>query len=84
MNDNYTIDEWIKLSKPLSKWKVLLDKYNCLKWKLSDTKEPGTKSSPNPMSQNVKHTRFHGILSSNQVLPKKKRTARGAKSKEKS
>ena len=84
MGDNYTIDEWTKLSKPLSKWKVFLDKYNCLKWKSSDITEPGTKLSQNPMSPKSKHTRFHGVLSSNQILPKKKRIARGTKSKEKS
>jgi len=84
MNDNYTIDEWIQLSKPLSKWTRILHRYNCLKWTSSDTKESGTKSSPNPMSPNGKHTKFHGILSSNQVLPKKKRIARGTKAKEKS
>lgn len=84
MGDTYSIDEWIKLSKPLSKWKVLIDKYNCFKWKLSDIKESGTKSSLNPMSLNVKHTRFHGILSRNKVLPKKKRTGNGTRSKEKS
>ena len=84
MNDNYTIDEWVRLSKPLSKWKVLLDKYNCLKWKSSDTTEPGIKLSPNPMSQNVKHTKLRGLLSNNQILPKKKRIVRGTKSKEKS
>lgn len=84
MNDNYTIDEWVKLSKPLSKWTLLLDKYNCLKWTSSDTTEPGIKLSPNPMSQSVKHTKLRGLLSNNQILPKKKRIVRGAKSKEKS
>ena len=84
MGDSYTIDEWTKLSKPPSKWKLLIDKYNCFKWKLSDIKENGTKSSLNPMSLSVKHTRFHGILSRNKVLPKKKRTGNGTRSKEKS
>jgi len=84
MNDSYTIDEWEKLSKPPSKWKLFLDKYNCFKWKSSGTKENGTKSSPNPMNRKSKHTKFHGVLSSNQILPKKKRTVRGTRSKEKS
>lgn len=84
MNDNYSIDEWIQLSKPPSKWKLLIEKYNCFKCKSSDIKESGIKSSPNPMSPKNKHTKFRGILSSNQILPKKKRIARGIKSKEKS
>ena len=84
MNDTYTIDQWNKLSKPPSKWKLLLDKYNCFKCKSSDMKESGIKSSQNPMNQSVKHTRFHGLLSRNKVLPKKKRTGNGTKSKEKS
>lgn len=84
MNDMYTIDEWEKLSKPPSKWKLWMNKYNCLKWKLSDIKESGIKSSPNPMSQNVKHTKFRGVLSNNQILPKKKRIVRGIRNKEKS
>jgi hypothetical protein len=83
MNDNYTIDEWAKLSKPLSKWKLFLDKYNYFKCKSSDIKDHGTKSSPNPMSPKSKHTKFHGILSNNQVLPKKKRIVRGMKAKDK-
>ena len=79
MNDTYTIDEWEQLSKPLSKWKVFISKYNCFKkqCKQSDTKESGTKSSPNPMSRNVKHFKLHGILSKTQAPPKKKRTVRG-------
>ena len=79
MNDTYTIDEWEKLSKPPSKWKLLVDKYNCFKCKSSDIKESGIKSSPNPMSPKSKHVRFHGVLSNNQVLPKKKRIARGSR-----
>jgi hypothetical protein len=84
MNDTYTIDEWEKLSKPPSKWKLWIHKYNCLKWKSSDIKESGIKSSPNPMSQNAKHTKFRGVLSNNQILPKKKRIVRGIRNKEKS
>jgi hypothetical protein len=84
MGDSYTIDEWVKLSKPLSKWTLWLHKYNCLKWKSSDIKEPGTKSLPNPMSQNTNHTKLRGLLSNNQILPKKKRIVRGIRSKEKS
>jgi hypothetical protein len=81
MNDTYTIDEWVELSKPPTKWKVFWEKHNCFKKKCkpSDTKENGTKSSPNPMSQNAKHSKFRGILSENHSLPKKKRTARGTK-----
>jgi hypothetical protein len=81
MNDTYTIDEWEQLSKPPSKWKLFWEKHNCFKKKCkpSDTKENGTKLSPNPMSQNVKHSKFRGILSENHSLPKKKRTARGTK-----
>lgn len=84
MGDSYTIDEWTKLSKPPSKWKLLINKYNCFKCKLSDIKENGTKSSLNPMSQKDKHTKFHGLLLRNKVLPKKKRIGNGARSKEKS
>lgn len=84
MNDTYTIDEWDMLSKPPSKWKLWISKYNCLKWKSSNTKENGIKSFPNPMSQSVKHTKFHGVLLSNRILPKKKRTVRGTRGKEKS
>lgn len=85
MKDNYTIDEWMKLSKPPSKWKIVFNKYNCFKCnRSSDIKENGTKSSPNPMNQNAKHSKFHGLLLRNRILPKKTRTARGTKNKEKS
>jgi hypothetical protein len=78
MKDNYTIDEWSKLSKPVSKWKLFWRRWFCFnKCESSDTKENGTKSSPNPMNQNAKHSKFRGILSANKILPKKKRTARG-------
>lgn len=84
MNDNYTIDEWMKLSKPPSKWKLFWDKHLCFKkCRQSDTKENGTKLSPNPMNRNVKHVRFHGILLSNQILPQKKRTKRGTNANKK-
>lgn len=81
MNDSYTIDEWEQLSKPPSKWKLFWDKHNCFKKKCKPSvmKENGTKLSPNPMNQNVKHSKFRGILSANHLLPKKKRTARGTK-----
>ncbi len=84
MNDTYSIDEWQKLSKPPSKWKLLLDKYNCFKCKPSVIKESGIKSSANPMSPKSNHTKLRGVLSSNQILPKKKRIARGMRNKEKS
>jgi len=79
MNDTYSIDEWETLSKPPSKWKLFWEKYACFKQKCksSDTKENGTKLSPNPMNRNVKHSKFRGILSVPQPLQKKKRTARG-------
>lgn len=78
MNDTYTIDEWTKLSEPASKWKVFWDKWSILKkCKRSAIKENGTKSSPNPMNRNAKHVKFHGILSVNHLLPKKKRIVRG-------
>jgi hypothetical protein len=84
MNDSYTIDEWIMLSRPPSKWKVFWDKMNCFKQcKSSDIKVNGTKSSPNPMNRNVKHTKLHGILLKNKVLPKKKRTVRGTNANKK-
>jgi hypothetical protein len=84
MNDNYTIDEWSKLSKPPTKWKLFWDKYSCFKkCKSSDTKENGTKSSPNPMNRNVKHTKLRGILSANHLLPKKKPIVRGTKTSRK-
>lgn len=80
MNDNYTIDEWTNLSKPQSKWKLFWDKHNCFKQcKSTDTKENGTKSLPNPMNRNVKHVKFHGVLSANHSLPKKKHIVRGTK-----
>lgn len=85
MNDNYTIDEWTKLSKPPSKWKLFCDKYLCIKkCKQSDTKESGTKSSQKHMSPNVKHFKLRGILSGNLSLPKKKRTGNGIKPNKKS
>lgn len=80
MNDSYTIDEWVQLSKPSSKWKVFWSKYNCFKkCKPSAIKENGTKSSQSPTSLNVKHFKLRGILSVNPLLSKKKRTARGTK-----
>lgn len=84
MNDNYTIDEWIKLSRPPSKWKLFWQKYTCFKkWKQSDIKENGIKSSQNPMNQKGKHFKLRGILSANHSLPKKKRTARGTNASKK-
>lgn len=80
MNDAYTIDEWNTLSKPAPKWKVFWQKYNCFqKCKPSAIKENGTKSSPSPTSQSVKHFKLRGILSVNPLSLKKKRTARGTK-----
>jgi hypothetical protein len=85
MNDQYSIDEWEKLSKPISKWKLFWDRLNCLKQcKQSDMKGGGTKSSLNPMSQSAKHFKLRGILSNNQQLPKKKRTGRGTNVNKKS
>jgi hypothetical protein len=79
MNDSYTIDEWAKLSRPPSKWKLFWQRYACItKCKPSDTTESGTKSSPSPMNQSVKHSKFRGILLGNPSLLKKKRTARGS------
>jgi hypothetical protein len=84
MNDNYTIDEWTELSRPPSKWKLFWQKYNCFtKCKPSGIVESGTKSSQNPMNRNVKHSKFHGILSENHSLPKKKRTVRGTNANKK-
>lgn len=78
MGDMYTIDEWVKLSRPLSKWNQFWQKYNCLKKCRSlDIKENGIKSSQNPMNQKDKHFKLRGILSAIQPLPKKKRIARG-------
>lgn len=80
MNDNYTIDQWTKLSKPVSKWKLFWRKmFRCNKWKSLDIKENGTKSSPNPMNQKDKRFKFHGILSANRILPKKKPTGNGTR-----
>lgn len=84
MNDSYTIDEWAKLSKPSSKWKLFLKKYTCFKWNSSATMENGTKLSPSPMNPKSKHTKLHGILFSTQALQKKKRTGRGTKTSVKS
>lgn len=84
MNNNYTIDEWTKLSRPPSKWKLFWRKLSCFKQcKQSDTKENGTKSLPNPMSQRDKHFKLRGILSANPQLPKKKRIVRGTKTSRK-
>lgn len=78
MGDTYTIDEWMKLSRPLSKWNLFWQKYNCLKQcRPSDIKENGTKSLPNPMNPKDKHFKLHGILSVIQPQQKKKRIARG-------
>jgi hypothetical protein len=80
MNDQYSIDEWEKLSKPISKWNVFCSKYfSCNKCKSSDTKDHGIKSSQNPMSQKDKHFKLRGILSVTQPSQKKKRIARGTK-----
>ena len=81
MNDNYSIDEWEKLSRPISKWKLFCNKLCCCfkKCKQSDMKENGTKSSQNPMNRRDKHFKLRGILSENQSLPKKKHTVRGTK-----
>lgn len=85
MNDNYTIDEWTKLSKPVSKWNLFWRRlFNLDKWKSSVTKENGTQSSPNHMNQKNKHTKFHGILSANRILPRKKHTVNGTKKSKKS
>lgn len=78
MNDMYTIDEWVELSRPVSKWKVFWQRYTCtIQCKPSATKESGTKSSPNHMNPSAKHSKFRGILSEIPVLQKRKRTARG-------
>ncbi len=84
MGDDYTFKEWVKLSKPSSKWKIYFSKVFSFKWKLFATKENGTKSLPNPMNQKDRRTKLHGFLSVNRVLPKKKRTAAGTKKSEKS
>ena len=79
MNDAYTIDEWVKLSRPVSKWNLFWQKYLCItKCKSSATEENGTKSTPSPMNPSVKHFKLRGILSANPSLPKKRRTARGS------
>ena len=84
MGDNYTIDEWTKLSKPVSKWKLFWRKLCCIrKWKSSDIKESGTKSSPNPMSPRNKHVRLRGFLLENRLLSKKKPIVNGSRRKEK-
>lgn len=84
MNDTYTIDEWVKLSKPQSKWKLFWQSlFSSKKCKSYDMKENGSKSSPNLMNQNVKHIKFRGILSANHSLPKKKHIARGTKTSRK-
>jgi hypothetical protein len=77
MNDNYTIDEWTKLSEPVSKWKLFWRNLFTKKKKCSDTKENGTKSTPNPMNPKDKHFKLRGILSKPQIPLKKKRTVRG-------
>jgi hypothetical protein len=85
MNDKYTIDEWIQLSRPPSKWNLFWAKLNCLKQcKSSDIKESGTKSLPNPMNQNAKHFKLRGILLGIQPKQKKKRIARGTNVNKKS
>ena len=84
MGDNYTIDEWTKLSRPVSKWKLFWRKlFCCKKWRSSDIKVSGTKSTPNPMSQRSKHVRLHGFLLENRLLSKKKPTVGGMKRREK-
>lgn len=80
MGDNYTIDEWAKLSKPTSKWKLFWKKWSsCTKCKSSDTKEVGIELPPSLTSPKDKHFRLRGILSGIQLHPKKKRIVRGTK-----
>lgn len=80
MGDTYSIDEWSKLSKPISKWKLFWQSLNCFKkCKQLDIKESGTKSSQSHTNQKGKHFKLRGILSANLSLPKKKRTANGTK-----
>ena len=84
MGDNYTIDEWSKISKPVSKWKLFWHSLSFFKkWKSSDIKETGTKSSPNPMSPRNKHVRLRGFLLENRLLSKKKPIVSGSRRKEK-
>lgn len=82
MSDDYTFTEWAKKSKPLPKWKSILQMIVFpTKWKQSDIKENGTKSSPNPMNQKDKHTKLHGILSKNKALPQQKPTKPSTKTR---
>jgi len=84
MNDNYSIDEWEKLSQPISKWKLFWHRLNCFKkCKQSDTKESGTKLSQNPMNPKGRHFKLRGILSENHLSQKKKRIVRGTKGSKK-
>jgi hypothetical protein len=84
MNDSYTIDEWTKLSNPYSKWKSFWrNLFNIRKWRSSDIRVNGIKSSPNPMSPRNKHVKLRGFLLDNKVLIKKKHIVSGIKRKEK-
>ena len=84
MNDNYTIDEWCKLSKPPSKWKLFwYNLFNTKKWRSSDIKENGIKSSQNHMNRKNKHVKLHGFLLENKLIVKKKHIVSGMKRKEK-
>jgi len=83
MGDNYTLDEWKKLSKPLSKWKVLWYKITPKSWKQLDIKESGTPSLQSHTNQNAKHFKFRGLLSNIKIKHHKKRTATGTNASKK-
>lgn len=60
MSDNYTFQEWSKLSPVKRNW---FSRYFCccIKWRSSsDTKESGIKFVPRNMSQKDRHTKLHG------------------------
>jgi hypothetical protein len=81
MGDRYTYDEWVKLSEPPSKWKVIKEFIKNTIWKTrpSVITENGIKSTPKHMNQKDKHFKFRGILLDTHTLPKKKHTERGIK-----
>ena len=50
MGNKNTIEEWIRKSKPPSKWMFWISRILPFKWRLSDTTENGSKLFRNPTS----------------------------------
>lgn len=55
MGNSYTINEWMKQSKPPKKWMFWIHRIFPLRWISSDTTENGSKSTQNPTNLKDKH-----------------------------